>query len=109
MRFVEGKLFGHIEGYLEGAIFKCNDGTFARVKETGAENNNIQMDGCRKFHPKTYTVQCFPIYTLLLALGMLDVDFFSLDTEGAELSILRNLPFDKIHIKVRKGKLPFTA
>ena len=28
------------------------------------------------------------------------IDFFSLDVEGAELSILRNLPFEQIDIKL---------
>lgn len=49
----------------------------------------------------TYTkVQCYPLYTALLAIGVETVDFFSLDIEGAELNILKTLPFHKINIKV---------
>uniref|UniRef100_A0A8D8YZ02 Protein Star n=1 Tax=Cacopsylla melanoneura TaxID=428564 RepID=A0A8D8YZ02_9HEMI len=45
-------------------------------------------------------VQCFPFYSFMLALDMNTVDYFSLDVEGAELNILRTIPFDKIEIKV---------
>jgi hypothetical protein len=40
--------------------------------------------------------QCFPLYSLLMALGNPTVDYFSLDVEGAELDILRTLPWDKV-------------
>lgn len=45
-------------------------------------------------------VWCFPIRSLLLAINRTHVDYFSLDVEGAEMSILRKLPFDKIDIDV---------
>ena len=41
-------------------------------------------------------VQCFTLYSLLLALDQTEVDYFSLDVEGAELEILQNIPFNKI-------------
>ena len=44
--------------------------------------------------------QCFPIYSLLLALNRTTVDYFSLDVEGSELQILKTIPFDKVNIKV---------
>ena len=43
---------------------------------------------------------CLPIYTILSAVGNPVVDFFSLDVEGAELEILKTIPWDKVHIKV---------
>ena len=46
-----------------------------------------------------YPVQCLPVYTLLLAMGNPTVDFFSLDVEGAELNVLKTIPFDKVDIK----------
>ena len=46
----------------------------------------------------TYTVQAFPLYSLLLATGIKHVDFFSLDVEGAELDILNTIPWDKVDI-----------
>ena len=49
---------------------------------------------------KTITTQCFTLHSLLLAIGQMEVDYFSLDVEGPELEILQTIPFDKIRIKV---------
>ena len=46
------------------------------------------------------TAQCFTLYSLLLAVGQTEVDYFSLDVEGPELDILQTIPFDKIAIDV---------
>ena len=45
-------------------------------------------------------VTCLPLYTILLAVGNPTVDFFSLDVEGAELEILKTIPWDKVNINV---------
>ncbi|XP_045165407.2 uncharacterized protein LOC123529237 [Mercenaria mercenaria] len=45
-------------------------------------------------------VQCFPLYSILLALNQLKVDYFSLDVEGAEEAILDTIPWDKVDIKM---------
>lgn len=50
-------------------------------------------------------VQCFPLYTYLLALNVTVVDYFSLDVEGSELNVLKTIPFDKIDIKVSSVKI----
>jgi len=50
--------------------------------------------------PKGTPVICYPFYSIMLAIGQTRVDFFSLDVEGAELPILRTIPFDKIYIDV---------
>ncbi|XP_013394563.1 protein Star [Lingula anatina] len=55
--------------------------------------------GARKNAP-TIEVQCFPFYSIMLTLGITDIDYFSLDVEGAELPVLRTIPFDKINVKV---------
>jgi hypothetical protein len=44
-------------------------------------------------------VQCFPLYSILLALGNPTVDIFSLDIEGAELKVLETIPWSKVKIK----------
>ncbi|XP_076065895.1 protein Star-like isoform X2 [Oratosquilla oratoria] len=49
-------------------------------------------------------VQCFPLYSYLMALNTSTVDYFSLDVEGAELSVLKTIPWDKVDIKV--GPVP---
>ena len=38
------------------------------------------------------TVRCFPLPTLLAALGVNHVDFLSLDVEGLDLKVLRTFP-----------------
>jgi hypothetical protein len=49
---------------------------------------------------KVIKVTCLPLYTILLSVGNPAVDFFSLDVEGAELEILKTIPWDKVHINV---------
>ncbi len=48
---------------------------------------------------RTIRMQCFPVYSILMAIGNPVVDYFSLDIEGAELPVLRTIPFDKVDIK----------
>ena len=43
---------------------------------------------------------CLPFYSILLAMGNPTVDYFSLDVEGAELPILKSIPWDKVDIRV---------
>jgi hypothetical protein len=45
-------------------------------------------------------VQCFPLYSYLLALNRTKIDYFSLDVEGSELDVLRTIPFEKLDIQV---------
>ena len=45
-------------------------------------------------------IQCIPLYSLLLALGNPTVHYFSLDIEGAELAVLKTLPWDKVDIEL---------
>lgn len=45
-------------------------------------------------------VQCFPLYSILLAVGRTQVDYVSLDVEGSESSILMNVPWHLLDIKV---------
>jgi len=45
-------------------------------------------------------LQCVPIFSVLQALGNPQVDFFSLDIEGADLQVLKTIPFDKVRISV---------
>lgn len=49
-------------------------------------------------------VQCFPLYSILLAHGQKKVDFFSLDVEGHELDVLKTIPWHKVDITVRIRK-----
>lgn len=64
--------------------------------EAALEKNRAALD---KDHRSTFEVQCFPLYSLLLALGNPEVDYFSLDVEGSEMDILRTIPWNKVRIK----------
>ena len=46
----------------------------------------------------TVKMQCLPLYSLLLALGNPTVHYLSLDIEGAELPVLKSVPWEKVDI-----------
>jgi hypothetical protein len=48
----------------------------------------------------TVDVQCFPLYSILRAINVSHIDFFSLDVEGEELNVLHTIPFDKVDIEM---------
>ena len=55
---------------------------------------------CRNDGKPRVQVQCFPLYSMPLAVGRTKVDFFSLDVEGAEESVLESIPMDKVDIEL---------
>ncbi|KAK2154062.1 hypothetical protein LSH36_278g06043 [Paralvinella palmiformis] len=44
--------------------------------------------------------QCFPLFSMLVAVNRTHIDYFSLDVEGSELDILKTIPFDKVVIDI---------
>lgn len=50
---------------------------------------------------KIVNVQCFPLYSILLANKRRKIDFFSLDVEGHELHVLKTIPWNKVDIRVK--------
>ena len=48
----------------------------------------------------TFDMQCLPLYSLIMALGNLTVNYLSLDIEGAEMPVLETLPWDSMDIEV---------
>ena len=50
--------------------------------------------------PDSSTVQCVPLYTLLLALGNPTVNWFILDIEGAEYQVLQTIPWHLVDIEM---------
>ncbi|KAK3599061.1 hypothetical protein CHS0354_024387 [Potamilus streckersoni] len=66
-----------------------------RIHETKEAEEWIQKENIGFTSIK---VQCFPLYSLLLAMQVNQVDFFTLDVEGEELHVLKTIPFDKINI-----------
>ena len=53
----------------------------------------------RPYRRHTVRMQCFPIYSILMALGNPTVHYFSLDIEGAEFPVLKTIPWDKVDIR----------
>ncbi|XP_014289145.1 uncharacterized protein [Halyomorpha halys] len=43
-------------------------------------------------------VNCYPLYTYLLAVGRTEVDFLVININGQELKVLQSLPWDKVTI-----------
>ncbi|XP_045611917.2 protein Star-like [Procambarus clarkii] len=66
----------------------------------GVKRNTTVYDSFIDTSDKSYSVvQCFPLASYLLALKVSTVDFLSLDIEGAEKSVLKNFPWDRITIR----------
>ena len=40
---------------------------------------------------KTFQLQCFSLYSILKAVGVVNVDFLSLDIEGGEFSVMKSI------------------
>ncbi|XP_018010989.1 protein Star-like [Hyalella azteca] len=45
-------------------------------------------------------VPCYPLYSILAALGNPVIDYMSLDVEGVEMKVLKNIPWDDVKIRV---------
>lgn len=45
-------------------------------------------------------METIPLFTILAALGWTEVDYFSFDIEGIELSVLKLFPFHLVKFKV---------
>lgn len=52
----------------------------------------------RKQKKQQKLVQCFPLYSILLALNQTSIDYFSLDVEGDEKGVLGTIPWQKVKI-----------
>ena len=75
---------------IAGKIFNSEDEDEIVNKNTTLEKGRLA------------TVQCFPLYSILLAVGRTQIDYFSLDVEGSETDVLTSVPWHKIFIKVIK-------
>jgi len=65
----------------------------------GIQNGDIKPGmGRESFRENTVDVLCLPVYSLLLALDNPTVHYFSLDIEGAEMLVLKTIPWDKVDI-----------
>lgn len=58
------------------------------------------MDTGTNTQTGTIHAQCFPLYSIMLGLDQIKIDFMSLDARGDELDILGAIPFDKLEINL---------
>uniref|UniRef100_A0A2P2IA64 Protein Star-like n=1 Tax=Hirondellea gigas TaxID=1518452 RepID=A0A2P2IA64_9CRUS len=69
-----------------------------------AKYNGLVMEGENvtrsNVSSTTILVPCYPFYNILEAVGNPIVDFLSLDIEGAELEVLKTIPWDKVKIRL---------
>jgi hypothetical protein len=49
------------------------------------------------------TVQCLPLFSITRALNMNHINLFSLDVEGAEMDVLKTIPWGALTFTVRKS------
>jgi hypothetical protein len=81
--FLFAGVFGGIYEYLANAV---------QEKTTRA---NVGHDRTSR----TVQTQCLPLYSILAAIGVGHVDYFSLDIEGAEIGVLETFPFDDVTVE----------
>ena len=69
--------------------------------EIDPERNKAAMRGIVPEPTETSsTLQCLPLYTLLLAAGNPTVHWFILDIEGAEFQVLQTIPWHLVDIEM---------
>jgi len=70
------------------------------LDKVDAENLKRMRDSIPSNMRSKYPVRCFPLYSLILAMGSPRVDFLSIDIEGAELAVLKTIPWEKVEIEL---------
>ena len=60
----------------------------------------LQPNGTRANAKAELVVPCVPLQYMLDRFGVHDIDFFSLDVEGAELEVLKTIDFGRTRISV---------
>lgn len=76
---------------ISGIEREMSDNHKDRVKQESLVNNKETY--------KIAYIPCFPLYSILKAIDVKKVDYFSLDVEGGELNVIQSIPFDEIDIK----------
>ena len=79
------------------ATFVESLGETERERGTSALSDTHFVLGNRKF---SYKVDCYPIGTILNAVGIRRLDLVVLDIQGAELGVLRTFPIHEIPVKI---------
>ena len=66
--------------------------------EDAAEAAQFKQIRSEDGHWNLVQSQCFPLYSILLAVNQTTVDYLSLDVEGHEIKILETIPWHKIRL-----------
>ncbi|KZS20615.1 Uncharacterized protein APZ42_012646, partial [Daphnia magna] len=69
-------------------------------RQARKKRSNINQKSPFNEADKVYKIQCFPLYSMLVAIGRTEIDYFGLDVEGSEFKILETIPWHKIEIKI---------
>ncbi|XP_071181635.1 protein Star-like [Mytilus edulis] len=84
-------------------------GAITSAKETLTDRHHKRIDKERIAYGKdkhwahvndTVKVNCFPLLTIMRTIRRKDIDYFSLDVEGAEMHILNSIEWDDLNIDV---------
>lgn len=70
------------------------------MRSTGNLEGVQAPAGGKMGHLHEQVVQCFPLFSFLLAVNTTSLQYVSLDVEGAEADILTNLPWEKVDVTV---------
>ena len=79
-------------------VSNFNSGIIAKGKTKPSMLDRDLQKNPPKEHEREIQVQCFPLYSVLKALDIRQVDYFSLDVEGAEYAILNTIPWNNVSL-----------
>lgn len=74
-----------------------NSGGFEDVRVDSVINGNQVVEDTAG---RCTRVKCFPLYSLLMAMELMEVDYLGLRSRGSELQVLETIPFDRVKIDV---------
>lgn len=80
-------------------VYIINVLLFQKLLNDDYLTSKIVEDNHNRTKP-THKVQCFPLYSILLALNQVTIDYLSLDVEGVERGVLDTIPWDKVNIQM---------
>lgn len=74
--------------------------SFHQEERDGVKINSIPSNSLEDQDCFNTRVKCFPLYSLMLAMNVTNIDYLSLEAGGTELQVLETIPFDIVRIDV---------